>query len=294
VCFTDLLTCRFSGTAPYNSDSALRWGFVSIFWILFVEVSKILFPPQAFHCNLATDFCLESGRGGEKMPYEVLKTLQSARHQRGMSLQELAEKMGTTKSQVDKLEKGERRLTVEWLLKMAEALHLSPATVFGAEQESSSWETVASPAVTTLEESPHGDPYQSYPLSSTPPPSSWWGAALNDLARCTPTMLPIFVKADPETGILRLHDTPSSFVPRPPSLFGVPSAFALYVPDHRYQPRFEAGDLLYINPERPLREGRWALVASVHKEVTLMPFAAAVVKAERRHGVGVVVGIETA
>lgn len=48
------------------------------------------------------------------------------RQKRGWSLQQLADAIGTSKSQVDKLEKGTRRLTVEWMVRLATPLDCDP------------------------------------------------------------------------------------------------------------------------------------------------------------------------
>lgn len=44
------------------------------------------------------------------------------RHKRGWSLNDLARAAGTTKAQIQKLERGERRLSLEWLERIARAL----------------------------------------------------------------------------------------------------------------------------------------------------------------------------
>ena len=46
--------------------------------------------------------------------------------------------------------------------------------------------------------------------------------------------------------------TPKEFVERPASLKGVVNAFALYVVGELMEPRFFAGELLFLNPNRPL------------------------------------------
>ena len=45
----------------------------------------------------------------------------------GMSQEALAEAANTTSSQISKLEKGERRLTVEWMYRLAPALNVAPS-----------------------------------------------------------------------------------------------------------------------------------------------------------------------
>lgn len=48
------------------------------------------------------------------------------RKARGMTLAQLAEKTGSTAQQIGRLEKGERRLTTEWMEKIAHALEVLP------------------------------------------------------------------------------------------------------------------------------------------------------------------------
>lgn len=48
------------------------------------------------------------------------------RKQRGLTLEKLAEKMGTTKLQVFRLKEGQRKLTTDWLQRFAEALNCKP------------------------------------------------------------------------------------------------------------------------------------------------------------------------
>src|ERR1700712_2524066 len=46
------------------------------------------------------------------------------RRERGMSLTDLAKAAGTTKAQVQKLERGERRLSLDWMDRIARALNV--------------------------------------------------------------------------------------------------------------------------------------------------------------------------
>src|SRR5919202_6518498 len=43
-----------------------------------------------------------------------------------LSMQALADRAGTTASQINKLEKGERRLTVDWMIRIGRALDIDP------------------------------------------------------------------------------------------------------------------------------------------------------------------------
>jgi phage repressor protein C with HTH and peptisase S24 domain len=50
------------------------------------------------------------------------------------------------------------------------------------------------------------------------------------------------------------------FIVRPPSLAGVSNAFALYVHGESMEPRYYAGEVLYVNPNRPLAKGCFVAV----------------------------------
>jgi SOS-response transcriptional repressor LexA len=50
------------------------------------------------------------------------------------------------------------------------------------------------------------------------------------------------------------------FIVRPPSLAGVSNAFALYVHGESMEPRYYAGEVLYVNPNRPLTKGCFVAV----------------------------------
>lgn len=49
------------------------------------------------------------------------------RRERGLSLAGLAKAAGTTKAQIQKLERGDRRLSLEWMERLAAALHVKPS-----------------------------------------------------------------------------------------------------------------------------------------------------------------------
>jgi transcriptional regulator with XRE-family HTH domain len=59
-------------------------------------------------------------------PYDTIALI---RTQKKLTLQTVAERAGTTKSQIHKLEKGERRLTLAWLQRIANALEVPTQTL---------------------------------------------------------------------------------------------------------------------------------------------------------------------
>ena len=54
------------------------------------------------------------------------------RQQRGWTLQQLAEASATTRAQIDKLERGTRRLTVDWMVRLAKPLGCDPRSLMDA------------------------------------------------------------------------------------------------------------------------------------------------------------------
>jgi len=57
--------------------------------------------------------------------------LRALRERAGLSMQALAVRVGTSAPQINKLEKGERRLTLEWLERLAQALGVELTALFG-------------------------------------------------------------------------------------------------------------------------------------------------------------------
>ncbi len=48
---------------------------------------------------------------------------------------------------------------------------------------------------------------------------------------------------------------PIGFTRRPPALLSTPDAYALYVAGESMEPRYRSGDVVYVNPHRPCRQG---------------------------------------
>jgi transcriptional regulator with XRE-family HTH domain len=55
------------------------------------------------------------------------------RQQHGWTLQQLAEASTTTRAQIDKLERGTRRLTVDWMVRLAKPLGCDPRSLMNAD-----------------------------------------------------------------------------------------------------------------------------------------------------------------
>ena len=62
------------------------------------------------------------------------------------------------------------------------------------------------------------------------------------------------------------------YIIRPPSLTGVSNAFALYVHGESMEPRYYAGEVLYVNPNRPLTKGCFVAVETTDKMSLIKQF----------------------
>ncbi len=106
-------------------------------------------------------------------------------------------------------------------------------------------------------------PRDSAPDSTAPSPPSRgpFQPRPPDLPSVPPRDLPVMgtVKGGAE-GTYFNEGEPKEFVDRPPSLTGVSNAFALYVDGESMEPRYYAGEVLYVNPNRPLTRGCFVAV----------------------------------
>ena len=62
------------------------------------------------------------------------------------------------------------------------------------------------------------------------------------------------------------------YVVRPPSLAGVSNAFALYVDGESMEPRYYAGEMLYVNPNRPVTRGCFVAVEMADGQCLIKQF----------------------
>lgn len=66
---------------------------------------------------------------------EIGERLRAARRKRGITQEELASILGTNQSQVSNVERGDRGLTIQQLVKICRALRISPVEILGETKE---------------------------------------------------------------------------------------------------------------------------------------------------------------
>jgi phage repressor protein C with HTH and peptisase S24 domain len=88
-----------------------------------------------------------------------------------------------------------------------------------------------------------------------------------------PRDLPVMgaVKGGAE-GIYFNEGEPKEFVDRPPALMGVSNAFALYVDGESMEPRYYAGEILYVNPNRTVTRGCFVAVEMTDGQALIKQF----------------------
>ena len=161
------------------------------------------------------------------------------------SLQALAERAGTTRQQIDKLEKGERRLTQEWMERLAAALGCKPADLI----DQSAPPPVSVPEIVPPPSGPLRPDYGPTEVNTdriVPIP------AISQM----PKDVPVYgVAVGGDDADFEFNGQIVDYVRRPPGLIGVQGAFGVYVIGTSMWPRYEEGDLVYVHPGRPARPG---------------------------------------
>lgn len=158
------------------------------------------------------------------------------RRRAGLTQDQLAERAGTGRSQIVKLERGERRLTIDWMLRLAGPLGCDPKDLLPSEPAppAAASRADAAPAALPWALGPGGQPARDLPVC---------GAARGGANA-------LFVD----------QGQPLEHVFRPAQLTGVANAFAVYAVGDSMEPKFQAGDLLFINPNLPPVRGCFVVV----------------------------------
>lgn len=145
------------------------------------------------------------------------------RKRRYMTMEKLADAIGTDASTINKLEKGKLRLSDKWMVPIATALDVQPGDLIGE---------------STI---PHFED-----------PSA---------ARIVPRQLPVYgLAAGSLAGHTVMMPDPVEFISCPPALQSVRDAYALIVKGHSMEPRYFPGDILFLHPHRPVRPGDHVVV----------------------------------
>ncbi len=154
---------------------------------------------------------------------ELTNRIREWRNRRRMSLAELGEIVGLSRSEISKLESGNRRVRADHLVVLAKALKVAPEDLMDKD------------AVREL----IGDGIPSRPSAAT---------------------LTV-VQVRRHNGLVQIVASESGLNgDAPPQIANVPGAYAFYMPDTSMEPRVPVGAQLFVNPMLPPRAGDLAII----------------------------------
>jgi transcriptional regulator with XRE-family HTH domain len=148
------------------------------------------------------------------------------RSKRRMSLAELGETVGLSRSEISKLESGSRRVRADHLVVLSKALKVPPEDLMDRE------------VVREM-------------LGELPQPLPQPGPSV-----------PVLPARRQDGAIVVMPQEAALTVEAPPQIAQVPGAYAFYMPDTSLEPRVPVGALLFVNPLLPPRAGDLAVVAA--------------------------------
>lgn len=181
-----------------------------------------------------------------------MTTMRELRQAAGLSQEKLAELAGTSQPQINKLETGQRKMTVDWAVKLAQPLGVEPAVLLGLD--------LPAAPVTTRPARPAMPP-----LLRTPPV----GAQQAQAAASMPVRAAARGGVDQE---MFLEDGPIDWIARPDYLKNARDPYAMYVVGESMMPRFRPAQLLHVNPHKPPAPGAGVVVVKRNKAVLVKEF----------------------
>jgi phage repressor protein C with HTH and peptisase S24 domain len=160
----------------------------------------------------------------------VKNNIKKLREELGWSQEKLARAAGTSGPQINRLEKSQRRLTQEWMMKLADALGCHPSDLL--------------------------PPYANDEKKSAETPRRLF---LRDSAGAE--TVPVLGQDGSKAGALVINEKEEvGRVAAHPQQAGVRRAFAFYTRGESMAPRYRSGELVYVVSNRPPVEGQDCLI----------------------------------
>jgi phage repressor protein C with HTH and peptisase S24 domain len=162
--------------------------------------------------------------------------IRELRDKKRLSLQKLADLVGTSRQQIHKLEKGEIQLTTNWMQRIAPHLDVGPKDLIE--------DDLSMPPTSPLKKD---EPREKESLTFRDTPMPKMERTLPVLGR---------VKASSEgTFHMPNEQLPVDWTFRPPQLEGVKEAYGVFVYNDCMAPKYEEGQTLWVHPDAPCKPG---------------------------------------
>lgn len=169
--------------------------------------------------------------------------IRELRLRQDLTLQRLADRIGTTPQQIHRLERGVRRLSTEWMERVASGLGVHPTELIANEAD----------------------------LAMRAGDGS--GVRVRELPAYGAIDLPVYGTAVGGSDTLLFNDGEvTERLARPALLAGAVQAYAVYMTGDSMEPRYRALELLYVNPARPVTAGCYTVVQKANGEALVKRF----------------------
>lgn len=178
---------------------------------------------------------------------QLMNRIREWRRRRDLTLEQLGAVLGTSNQQISRLEKGERRLTVDWLLRFAKALQVEPDDLLDPADRPQGLRTTGDAEARAAAVKPVG---------------------AGGLSERIPVLGAARGGADQEMYL----DDPIDWVHRPTMLRDVRGAYAIYVVGESMVPRYRPGTLLFVNPFKPPRWENGVVIQMLDRTVLVKEF----------------------
>lgn len=208
----------------------------------------------------------------------VAKNLRLLRRIRGLTLEELSEQVGISVSYLSRIESGNRRVTEPLLFKLSELLQCDPTEILSDEPPE---KQIASLGFTSLSFHRKNQPEKVSELMELLEKVT---GQLQDSSASFPK-IPLFTshyfKNEAWTSHALTDEStlegvalkePTDWISCPPELANVKNAFAYNVVNEDMAPRYNPGDIVFANPQKPLMPGCFALLIKNDDSTALRQF----------------------
>lgn len=167
----------------------------------------------------------------------------------GLTQQQLADAAGTSQPQIKRLEAGDRKLTKEWAVRLARPLNTTPEILLFGEPDQ----------ITPVND--NGLPAQENPISDLP------NAEIRGKVEGLGRKIPVFGQAvGGVDGEFLMNGTVLYEVMAPPVISHINNAYAVAVSGDSMSPRYEDGEICFIDPERRVRKGDYVIAQIRYEE----------------------------